>query len=150
MKACVTFFKRDHGLCYSILIQPRMKNVLLVDDDNVFNFLNTKTLHRMGIVNEIHTALNGKEAIDLLNNYYIGAYATPDVILLDLNMPVLDGFGFLEAFERLKMPNKEKITVIIVTSSNDPRDIERAKQMGITQYLTKPLSEEKLRAALAL
>ena len=125
-----------------------MKNVLLVDDDNIFNFLSTKTLQQMGIANEIHTALNGREALDLLNNYFTGAYATPDVILLDLNMPVLDGFGFLEAFQRLNMPNKDKITVIIVTSSNDPKDVERARQMGITHYLTKPLSEEKLKAVL--
>lgn len=125
-----------------------MKNVLLVDDDNIFNFLSTKTLQQMGIANEIHTALNGREALDLLNNYFTGTYAAPDVILLDLNMPVLDGFGFLEAFQRLNMPNKEKITVIIVTSSNDPKDVERARQMGITHYLTKPLSEEKLRAVL--
>lgn len=125
-----------------------MKNVLLVDDDNIFNFLSTKTLQQMGIANEIHTALNGREALDLLNNYFTGSYATPDVILLDLNMPVLDGFGFLEAFQRLNMPNKERITVIIVTSSNDPKDVERARKMGITHYLTKPLSEEKLKAVL--
>lgn len=125
-----------------------MKNVLLVDDDNIFNFLSTKTLQQMGVANEIHTALNGREALDLLNNYYTGSYSTPDVILLDLNMPVLDGFGFLEAFQRLNMPNKDRITVIIVTSSNDPRDVAKAKQMGITHYLTKPLSEEKLKAVL--
>jgi CheY-like chemotaxis protein len=127
-----------------------MKNVLLVDDDNVFNFLSTKTLRQMGVVNEIHTALNGREAINLLNNYYMGTYSAPDVILLDLNMPILDGFGFLEAFERLNMPNKEKITVIIVTSSGDPKDVEKAKQLGVKHYLTKPLSEEKLRAVLQL
>jgi CheY-like chemotaxis protein len=136
------------GFVLLTLSQSPMKNVLLVDDDNVFNFLSTKTIQQLGIANEIHTALNGKEALDLLNNYYTGSYSTPDVILLDLNMPVLDGFGFLEAFQRLNMPNKDKITVIIVTSSNDPRDVEQAKRMGITHYLTKPLSEEKLRTVL--
>ncbi|WP_178377061.1 response regulator [Chryseolinea serpens] len=48
-----------------------MKSILLVDDDSISNFLNTKTLERMGFVNDIHTALNGKQAIDLFNEYYI-------------------------------------------------------------------------------
>ena len=125
-----------------------MKNILLVYDDNIFNFLNTKLLRQSGIANDIHTAINGKEAIDLLNNYYMGASALPDVILLDLNMPVMDGFSFLEAFKKLNLPRKEKVSIIIVTSSDNPKDMARAKQLGITQYLTKPLSKETLLNAL--
>ena len=125
-----------------------MKNILLVDDDNIFNFLNTKLLHQSGIAEEIHTALNGKEALDLLNNYYTGAFALPDVILLDLNMPVMDGFTFLEAFKKLSLPRKEKVRIIIVTSSDNPKDRAKAKEMGITLYLTKPLSKETLLDAL--
>lgn len=125
-----------------------MKNILLVDDDNIFNFLNTKLLEASGIVSEIHTAVNGQEALDLLNNYYTGSSSLPDVILLDLNMPVMDGFSFLEAFQKLKLPKKENVSIIIVTSSEDPKDMARAKQMGITGYLTKPLSREKLLRAL--
>ena len=60
-----------------------MKNILLVDDDNIFNFLNTKLLQASGIASEIHTAVNGQEALDLLNNYYTGFSSLPDVILLD-------------------------------------------------------------------
>ena len=71
-----------------------------------------------------------------------------DVILLDLNMPVMDGFTFLEAFQRLKLPRKDAVNIIIVTSSDDARDRERAKEMGITRYLTKPLSEANLISAL--
>lgn len=125
-----------------------MKNVLLVDDDSIFNFLSTKLLERSGIAGEIHTAENGKQALDLLNNYYAGTTSLPDVILLDLNMPVMDGFSFLEAFNRLKFPRKEKVSIVIVTSSRDARDMARAKQMGVTHYLTKPVTEESLRQAL--
>ena len=125
-----------------------MKNILLVDDDNIFNFLNTKLLQRSGLANEIHTAANGQQALDLLNKYYMGSSSLPDVILLDLNMPVMDGFTFLEAFQRLNLPRKDAVNVIIVTSSDDVRDRERAKRMGITQYLTKPLSEATLVRAL--
>lgn len=125
-----------------------MKNILLVDDDNIFNFLNTKLLRQAGIADEIHAALNGKEAIDLLNNYYMGSRALPDVILLDLNMPVMDGFSFLEAFKKLNLPRKNNVSIIIVTSSDNPKDMAKAKQLGITQFLTKPLSKEMLLNAL--
>jgi len=125
-----------------------MKNVLIVDDDSVYNFLSTKTLEAMGFVNDIHTALNGQQALDLFGEYYSGTKHLPDFILLDLNMPIMDGFGFLEAFRRLNLPGKENVKIIIVTSSNDPKDRIRAEEFGVTQYLTKPIDEEGLRKAL--
>jgi CheY-like chemotaxis protein len=125
-----------------------MKNVLIVDDDSVYNFLSTKLLEGMGFVNDIHTALNGQQALDLFNEYYSGTKNLPDFILLDLNMPIMDGFGFLEAFKRLDLPGKEKMKIIIVTSSNDPTDRARAKAFGVSRYLSKPITAENLRAAL--
>ena len=127
-----------------------MKNVLLIDDDSVFNFLNTKTLERMGIVNDIHTALNGKEALNLFNDYYQGSRQLPDIILLDLNMPIMDGFEFLEAFRKLRLSGIADVKIIIVTSSQNPKDMARAKSLGIDHYLPKPLKEEALLTALNL
>lgn len=125
-----------------------MKNILLVDDDNVFNFINTKLLERAGVANEINTALNGEEALGLLNKYHMGKSALPDVILLDLNMPVMDGFSFLEAYKKISLPWKKNICIIIVTSSINAADRLKAKKLGITRYLSKPLSEETLLDAL--
>lgn len=125
-----------------------MKNVLLVDDDAVFNFLSKKIVERLGVAKDIHTALNGREALDLFNSYYQGAATLPDVILLDLNMPIMDGFSFLEAFNRLALPGKERVKIVVVTSSHDPKDIERTKKLGVTDYLVKPLQEQKLKEAL--
>lgn len=122
-------------------------NVLLVDDDPVCNLLNRKILERTGVVTEIHTALNGAEAISLFNQYFQGSLAVPDVVLLDLNMPIMDGFNFIEAFKKLPFP-KENVRIVIVTSSIHPRDISRAKEMGIKHYLSKPMTEEKLMSAL--
>lgn len=121
---------------------------LLIDDDSVCNFLNKKTLERTGFVKDIQTVLNGKEAIDLFKSYYQESRQLPDLVLLDLNMPIMDGFGFLEAFKALPSPDKENVKIIVVTSSQDPKDISRAKELGIKQYLTKPLMEETLRVAL--
>jgi CheY-like chemotaxis protein len=125
-----------------------MKKALLVDDDSICNFLNTKMLQRLGFMNDIHTASNGREALELLSEYSERSKDFPDVILLDLNMPVMDGFAFLEAFQKLQLENINKIKIIIATSSNNPQDISRAKQMGISRYLTKPLQEESLSKAL--
>ncbi|SRR5258705_2361055 len=127
-----------------------MKNVLLVDDDSIFNFLNKEILLRMGLVNDIHTALNGKQAIDLFNDYYGGSKPLPDLILLDLNMPIMDGFGFLEAFRKLDLPDKDQVKIVVVTSSNSQDDVRRANDLGVSQYLTKPLEEHTLRKALEL
>lgn len=127
-----------------------MKSILLVDDDNISNFLNTKTLERMGFVNDIHTALNGKQAIDLFNQYYIGAMPLPDVILLDLNMPIMDGFGFLDAFRSLDLPGKDHVKIIVVSSSVSLQDIARAKRSGASQYLSKPVNEQTLRRPLEM
>lgn len=124
------------------------KNVLLVDDDAVMNFVNTRTLERMGIANRIHTALNGKEAIDLFNDYYSGKTALPDLVLLDLNMPVMDGFQFIELFQKLKIPQSEHVKIVIVSSSRDSKDIQRARALGIEHFLLKPVNDEHIRSVL--
>jgi CheY-like chemotaxis protein len=126
-----------------------MKNVLLVDDDFVFTFLNKKIIGSLKFINEIDTAQNGQQAIDLLNASIDSDRPLPDIILLDLNMPVMDGFGFLDAFRNLRLPHKDRIKIIIVTSSMHPEDIQRAKDFGVTSYLTKPLKEEGLLAEIA-
>ena len=70
-------------------------------------------------------------------------------VILDLKMPVMDGFGFLEAFKQADFPDKERVKIIILTSSIHPEDIQRAKDYGVTSYLTKPLREEGLLAEIA-
>ena len=124
------------------------KNILLVDDDKIVNFLNKKVIEGMGLANEVHTATNGEEALKIFNQYFSGQIAIPDVVLLDLSMPVMDGFEFMQAFNELNFPNKEKVLVIVLTSSNDPLDRKRAKALGVKHYLTKPISEEMVKAII--
>ena len=124
-------------------IEHRTKKILLVDDDKTFNFLHTRILEITGVAGEINIALNGNQAINSLmklareNNL-------PDIILLDLSMPVMDGFDFLEAFKQSNIPDKEKITIIVITSSNDYRDKNRASNLGIEHFLSKPVNENEL------
>lgn len=121
------------------------KNILLVDDDKIFNFLTEKTISSLGLVNEIHFALNGEEALDLLELYKNGELAKPDIIFVDLSMPIMDGFEFIEAFRDSDIPEKESITLVVLTSSADPMDINRAKELGIKYYFNKPLSKEEVK-----
>jgi CheY-like chemotaxis protein len=125
-----------------------MKNVLLVDDDDIFNFLNKKTIQKLGLASEIHTVVNGQDAINLINKYFQKSLMIPDIILLDINMPIMDGFGFIEAFNKLSLPGIEKVKIIIVSSSDNPDDIDRAKKLGVSQFLTKPISHLQLMEAL--
>lgn len=123
------------------------KNVLLVDDDTIFQMLGIKALQRVGVHDErISKALNGKQALELLKDL---TTPRPDVILLDLNMPVMNGFEFLEAFNNLTPAEKDDTKVVVVTSSESDTDIRKAKELGATEYLIKPLKDEKLSAVLA-
>jgi CheY-like chemotaxis protein len=123
-------------------------NFVLIDDDAICNYLTTRTIQNAGVGGEIHTALNGQQAIDLFNSYFQRAVPLPTTILLDLNMPIMDGFGFIEAFRRLPHPDVAKVKIVIVTSSSSPSDVSRAKGMGITRFLQKPLTVEALRHVL--
>ena len=116
-----------------------VKNVLLVDDDKISNFINSKVLSRTGIVKELHTVMNGKEALDHINKS--GTKWSPDVIFVDLNMPVMDGFQFIEAFSKLDHSKTDKVRIVIVTSSEDPEDMKRARSLGVKDYLVKPMKE---------
>ena len=69
----------------------------------------------------------------------------PDIIFLDLDMPVMNGYEFLEEFAKTDLPNKSAITIVVLTSSADPRDIDRTKQLGIRYYYNKPLSRDEIK-----
>jgi CheY-like chemotaxis protein len=126
------------------------KSVLLVDDSTIDNFINQKVMSSLGLVKEIHTALNGEQALEVFNRYQNGTISIPDVILLDLNMPVMDGYGFIQAFQSLKFPHKENVLIIVLTSSSSSDDMNRVKGLGIKHYLTKPLTQERIQAILNL
>jgi CheY-like chemotaxis protein len=127
-----------------------MKKILLVDDDDIFNFLHTRILQLSGIALEIDTVSNGKLALDFLNESYALKKPLPDAILLDLKMPEMDGFAFLSSLKKLSIPGLNNVKVIVITSSVDLKDIQKAKKMGIRDYLIKPITPEKLKEALRI
>src|ERR1041385_7806652 len=124
------------------------KSVLLVDDSTIDSMINEKIISSLGLFKEVHKAENGAQALKIFNLYQSGTAEIPDIILLDLNMPVMDGFGFIQAFQSLTFPRKENVLIIIVTSSSNPSDIKLAKSLGVKYYLTKPITEEGVRSII--
>jgi CheY-like chemotaxis protein len=125
------------------------KNILLVDDDKIFNFLSEKTISSLGLANEVHFASHGEQALDILQRYLDGELQRPDIIFLDIDMPVMNGYEFIEAFANLDIPDKHLITIVILTSSANPTDIERAKSLGIKYYLNKPLTKDEIKKLIS-
>lgn len=121
------------------------KNILLVDDDSIANFLIEKIVQSTGLAERIFKALNGREALEVFLSADAEQTTLPEVVLLDLNMPIMNGFEFIQAFQSLEFEGKKNILIILVTSSDNPSDIERARELGIKYYLTKPISGEMLK-----
>jgi CheY-like chemotaxis protein len=123
----------------------KFKNVLLVDDDYVSNFIAEHLLQKHKIAGNVSFSRNGDEALKFLKE----TKEFPELIFLDINMPVMDGFEFIEAFRNFNM-DKNKTRIIIYTSSFSSKDIELLNGIGFHDFIIKPLTEEKLQGLLKL
>jgi CheY-like chemotaxis protein len=116
------------------------KTAWLVDDDELCNFLTAHTLQSKSFCAETRSFTNAQQALDELEAS-VGKETFPDFIFLDLNMPVLDGWGFLEAYHKLPKELKESCTLYILSSSIDEEDVKRAhKNEDVRDFITKPLT----------
>ena len=106
-------------------------------------------MKEMKFCDEILVFNNGQEAIDGLLNITARGEKLPSVIFLDLNMPVMDGWEFLEDFVKIPNHNKDNVVVYIISSSVDPRDVERVNEYKIVHnYILKPITHQDLRNVL--
>lgn len=122
-----------------------IKNLLLVDDDEIFTFLTKRTIEETQLVDQIKIFDNGQDALEFLAGTADHKELLPEIIFLDINMPILDGWGFLEEFILLKHSLGKKITIFIITTSISPFDIERANNITeVSDYIIKPLTKETL------
>lgn len=128
---------------------PKFGSILIVDDDYASNYLTEMILQDLQITEHIYLARNGKEALDLIKEYcgddqQPASKPCPQLIFLDINMPVMDGFEFLEEFEKMEYIKKNPIPIFLLTTSTNVRDIEKAKRYRVNAYIEKPLTEEKI------
>ena len=127
-----------------------LDKIFCVDDDPITLMLCKKVIERVEFAKEIITANNGKEAIE----YFDGlaeeiksnnSTTYPELVLLDLNMPVMDGWEFLESYKEKEYQNIFSITRFIVLSSSiDPYDINKSKTYPVIGFLSKPITKEML------
>lgn len=114
----------------------KLLNILFVEDDAIEVMMFVRVLQKIGSNHRLIEARNGEEALAVLNNKEV----IPDIILLDLNMPKLNGIEFLKIVKSNDLT--KHIPVIIFTTSNNHRDIATCYKIGISGYIIKPLKYE--------
>lgn len=123
--------------------------ICVVDDDKVYQFAVRKTIEATGMADNVITFSNGAEAINFLETHKCSA-ELPDIIFLDINMPVMNGWQFLENYARLSFSLGKNIPVYMVSSSIDEHDINKSREyQSVADYILKPVHKEKFSQLLA-
>ena len=127
----------------------KLNSVLLVDDDDATKFLIKRTLVKSGCTNTIVEVKNGREAITYLTTKIEGHYPQPELIFLDINMPKMNGWEFLEEYKSLDSTQCGSIVIVMLTSSLNPDDRMRADGIiEVTDFESKPITPTKMESIL--
>ena len=119
--------------------------VMLVDDNDTDNFISKRIIEITKFASEVEVKNSGKKALDYLKENENNVDRLPDLIFLDINMPIVDGFVFLYEFEKFNDLIKNKCKVIILSSSDNKRDIDKiVNNDHVIRFITKPLTESAL------
>ncbi len=125
-------------------------NIAIVDDDEIYRYVILRTMQTSDISIKNLVFTNGEQALHFIVDNLGNQSELPDVILLDMNMPVMDGFEFMTSYSSLVPKISKKIIVIMISSSINPSDIQRAKSIqGISNYMAKPILPSKLIRTIA-
>lgn len=117
----------------------------IVDDDDVYIFGIKKMLKKNPLCKELKVFHNGEEALSYFKDLTNRPKDIPDIIILDINMPIMDGWEFLEEFIPLRPKLQKEVIIYMVSSSIDVNDLERARSISeVSDYVVKPITEDKL------
>lgn len=123
----------------------KKKEIWIVDDDNIFQIIVRKIIGKMELFSSFSSYKNGKDAIDALKKAAENNENIPDIILLDINMPVMDGWEFMDEIVSYKSKLNQKIAIYIVSSSIAVQDKDKAKTYAeILGFLSKPITMDAL------
>lgn len=121
----------------------QINTTCIIDDDEIYIFAVKRLIQKGDFCDNILIFKNGKDAIKELKNLILNDVNIPELILLDINMPIMDGWQFLEEF--IKIKSKKEIVIYVVSSSINPTDMERAKSYkNVSNYIVKPISRDAL------
>ncbi|MBP9925176.1 MAG: response regulator [Cyclobacteriaceae bacterium] len=119
--------------------------VLLVDDNDTDNFISKRIIEITKFAKRVEVKSSGKGALDYLKEHQNNSENIPNIIFLDINMPIVDGFVFLYEFEKFNELVRSKCKVIILSSSDNKRDIDKiVNNNHVIKFITKPLTEVAL------
>ena len=119
--------------------------ICIVDDDDIYKFTMRKTIEIHKLARKVLIFSDGEEAIEFMMDNLGNKQDLPDVIFLDINMPIMDGFQFMEEYVKIKPRVGKIITIYMVSSSVDNADIEKANKISeISDYLIKPIKASEL------
>ena len=130
-------------------LKYKYNNVILIDDSELDNFINEKIVEASSFAKKVYISTNGKSALEFINNLIVSGGASngtfPDVMFVDLNMPIMDGFKFIEHFKKINDKKLMSCKIVILTSSISKEDKIKAEEIGsdIT-FVNKPLTSEIL------
>lgn len=126
-------------------------NICLIDDDKIYQFTAKKIIESTNLTKAVLSFFNGEEAIDFFKSNLQNVDSIPDIIFLDINMPIKDGWQFLEDFKSLLNDVKKDITIYMVSSSVDDYDIKKSKEYSfVTDYIIKPINRERFEQLIVM
>lgn len=128
---------------------PIYKRVMIIDDTYVDRYVAERNILKYGIAAEVVSKESAKAGLEYLKSCESNAALLPDLIFLDIRMPEMDGFGFLEEYEKLPESVKGNCVVMMLSTSLNPEDHERVKgNKYVSRFLNKPLDKEKIEILL--
>jgi CheY-like chemotaxis protein len=122
-------------------MKKKLNSILLIDDNEADNRFHQIVLEDMGVAENIQMAESGIDALNLLEEDQI----TPELIFLDINMPRMNGWEFLEKYKNLAPEHRAKMIVVMLSTSSNPEDLKKAEQIPeVAEFQVKPLSKKMI------
>lgn len=122
-----------------------LREILLIDDSESDNFIHSRVIRKAKVATKVTIKYSGEEGLEYLRTLINEDYPRPSLIFLDINMPGMNGWEFLEAYEDLEDTQKADVVIAMLTTSTAPTDRDKADKYKLLQHFdNKPLTEERL------
>ena len=130
-------------------MKKKLKCILLIDDDHSVNFLNEVIIKRSDCTESVKVCTGGHQALEYLRGTGNKDYVLPDLIFLDINMPLMNGWEFLEEYRKLENHLKTQVIIVMLTTSLNPDDESRSRRIPeINDFVNKPITPQLLNNVL--